>query len=124
MSETAALLKRVGLTVLALLVLLALSLGSSHLNLGSGNLAASLLIASMKAALVVTIFMKAGRSVRLVRLVLVASLAWLALLLSLGSLDFLTRDVQPAAWQVPRQIEPAVEQLDVRPPHDAAKRPR
>ena len=102
---------RIVLAWACLIALLLASLGSAYLKLGSGNLIASLLIALLKAAMVMAAFMKLGDSPRMVRLVIAACVGVLTLLLALGSVDFATRESAPASWQSPKQIVPAVDQL-------------
>ena len=77
---------------LSLLVLLALTVGSSFLRLGSLNLVLNLAIAALKAALVLVFFMRIGRSARSVQLAAAAGLVWLAMLASLSLTDFLYRE--------------------------------
>ena len=79
------------LTWMALLILLGLSAGSSLLDLGTFNLVSNFAIAVLKAALVVLIFMRIGRSAPMVHVVAAAGLVWLALLIGLSLSDFLAR---------------------------------
>jgi cytochrome c oxidase subunit 4 len=78
-------------TWIALLVLLALTCGSSYLRLGAFNLAANLAIAVAKALLVVFVFMRLGSSSTIVRLVAVIGLSTLTLLVGLSMTDFAIR---------------------------------
>jgi len=78
-------------TWIALLVLLALTCGSSYLRLGGFNLAANLAIAVAKALLVVFVFMRLGTSSTMVRLVAAIGLTTLTLLVGLSMTDFAIR---------------------------------
>ena len=80
------------LTWLALLALVALTLGLAYVPLGAFNIVVALGIAAVKAALVVTIFMKLFRSPVLTRVAAAAGLFWLAILFSLAATDYLTRN--------------------------------
>ena len=79
---------------LALLGLLALTVGLALLDLGIGNPVAALAIAAAKALLIAIFFMHLRRDDPVVRLAAVVGLAWLSLLLGLVLADYLTR---PAA---------------------------
>ena len=75
----------------ALILLLALTLGSSFVPLHSVNLAINLAVACAKAALVAVFFMQLRRSDALTRLAPAAALMWILILLTLGLADVLTR---------------------------------
>ena len=75
----------------ALMALLALSVGLTFVRLGSLQTPASLLIAGLKACLVALIFMEAAYISPVIWLWVVAGLYWLAILLSLSLADYATR---------------------------------
>jgi cytochrome c oxidase subunit 4 len=80
---------------LALLVLAGTTIGLAHVNLGGWNAAVALLIAAVKAMLIVLFFMELKFSSPLVRIVGLAAILWLAILM-VGTLDdVLTRDWLP-----------------------------
>lgn len=74
-----------------LLVLLLLSWGSAYLPLGSLNVLINLVIAAVKALLVMFFFMHLRSSDPLIRVVAFAALFWLVILATLSLSDFLTR---------------------------------
>ncbi len=84
-------LRNLLLTWLALLALLALSAASSLVDMGLANPVSNFGIAGVKAALVLLVFMRIGRSATVVRIAAVAGLLWLSLLVGLGLADFVTR---------------------------------
>ena len=79
------------LVLAALLVLLALTVGSAFLRLGPGNVAANLGIAGLKAALVLIFYMRLKTDTPLFRIVACVGFAWLAVLIALALADLLTR---------------------------------
>ena len=85
------------ITVLViLLVLTVLTVGVSFLPLPPiGHVIAGLSIASLKASLVVLIFMHALHSPRLTWCVIVACIVWLLIMFSLTYSDYLTRGSLP-----------------------------
>ena len=85
-------------TLLALLVLLALSAGSALLKLGPFNEVANLGIAAVKALLVLTIFMRLKTDNALLRIVACVGFAWLAVLIALSLSDVLTRTPLLPPW--------------------------
>ncbi|MGN2253219.1 cytochrome C oxidase subunit IV family protein [Frateuria sp. GZRe12] len=85
-------------TLLALLVLLALSAGSALLELGPFNTVANLGIAVAKALLVLTIFMRLKTDNALLRIVAGVGFAWLAVMIALSLADVLTRTPLLAPW--------------------------
>lgn len=105
-----------------LLLLLASSFASSHFHLGIGNLLAGLGIAALKTAIVAWVFMALRESPALLRVTAAVGVALLAVLASLGAIDFGPRQHAPAAWQAPRQIAPALAQPHAQPHADAAPR--
>ncbi len=77
--------------LLGLFVLLALTLGSSYLRLGAGNLALTLGISLAKTVLVAAFFMEVRKAGILVRVAAFAGLLWLILYLMLILTDYATR---------------------------------
>jgi cytochrome c oxidase subunit 4 len=76
----------------ALLVLTATTVGAAFINLGAFNPVVALLIATIKATLVVLFFMHVkGASEKLTGAVVVSGFFFLAILLSLSLADYLTR---------------------------------
>ncbi|MGA3105224.1 MAG: cytochrome C oxidase subunit IV family protein [Terriglobales bacterium] len=77
---------------LALLILTATTVGAAFINLGPFNPVVALLIATIKASLVVIFFMHVkGASEKLTAAVVVSGFFFLAILLSLSLADYLTR---------------------------------
>ncbi len=74
---------------LALLALLALTLGSAYVPLHGFNTAINLGIACAKASIVAIFFMRLRSAGTLVRLAAAIGAVWLALLIGLGLTDFL-----------------------------------
>ena len=80
---------------LALLVLTGLTAGIAFVDLGPFNTVVALVIATLKALLVVLIFMHVKyTSDRLTKVVLVSALFWLFLLLGLSLADYTTRTLR------------------------------
>jgi cytochrome c oxidase subunit 4 len=90
--STVRLWRKPSLIWLALLLLLALSVGSAYIPLGVGNGLINYGVATAKAALVVIFFMHLDRARALVRLAALAGVFWLLFLFSLSFGDYLTRD--------------------------------
>jgi cytochrome c oxidase subunit 4 len=86
------------LTWLALMILLALTLGSSYLPMGPWNTVANTSISCAKALLIAIFFMHLRNAGALLRIVAVIGLLWLALLFGLSWTDFATRTISPAPW--------------------------
>jgi len=86
-TETYAIWRKNGLVWLALLVLLGLTFGAAHLPLGGFNVVVGLVIAGIKVALVIVIFMGLGRSAALIRLAAAAGVFWLVILFTLPLTD-------------------------------------
>ena len=76
---------------IALLALLALTVSLAYVPLGSFNAVVALTIGCMKAAIVAAFFMELRASGPRTLLFAGAGLFWLAILLWLGMMDFLTR---------------------------------
>jgi cytochrome c oxidase subunit 4 len=75
----------------ALMILLAITVGLAELELGGWNLPAAAAVASIKAVLIVLFFMHVRYSNPLVWLLAAAGFVWLALLFGLTLCDYLTR---------------------------------
>jgi cytochrome c oxidase subunit 4 len=91
---------------IALLALMLASLGSAYLSLGIGNVAAGIVIAVVKSAIVVALFMRMASASAVVRIAAAAALATWLLLIVLSGVDYATRPSEPADYQAPRQIPP------------------
>jgi len=78
-------------TWLALLLLLALTCGSSFIAIGRFNLVANIAIALVKALLVLIVFMRVLKSGPFVKLIAIAGVAWLMILVVLSINDFAVR---------------------------------
>jgi cytochrome c oxidase subunit 4 len=76
---------------LALLILLGITFGVAHIPLGAGNVVTGLVVASVKAALVVVVFMGLRRADALIRLAAAAGAFWLLFLFGLTLTDVLAR---------------------------------
>jgi cytochrome c oxidase subunit IV len=81
-----------------LLSLLALSAGTALLNLGYFNSVLNLSISVLKTLLVMAVFMHETGARNLTRLTSALGFIWLAMLLALTLLDFLTRVPLPPPW--------------------------
>ena len=79
----------------SLLALTALTTGMAYVDMGQWNTIVALIIACCKATLVVLFFMHLRWSPRLMRVVLLSALLWLAILISLTTTDFFSRDWTP-----------------------------
>lgn len=82
----------------ALLALLALSAGSALLRLGAFNSVLNLGISVAKTLLVMAVFMHETEARKLTRLASALGFVWLAMLIALTLLDFLTRARVPPPW--------------------------
>ena len=78
-------------TWIALMVLLALTLGSSFVPLHGFNTTVNVAIALVKATLVAVVFMRLRTSSSLVRLAALAGVMWLLILIGLSFTDLLIR---------------------------------
>lgn len=96
--------RRIGIAWVALLALMLASLGSAYLSLGVGNLIAGLVIATIKSAIVVVLFMGLARSSTMVRIVAATAVATWFVLAALSGLDYATRPHEPAVYQHPAQL--------------------
>lgn len=84
----------------ALMVLTALTVAASRIDLGGLNVFVALVIAITKAVLVVLFFMHVRYSSRLTQLFVSAGFFWLVILLTLTLSDYLTRGQLsfPGGW--------------------------
>jgi cytochrome c oxidase subunit 4 len=82
---------RVLLPWLALMTLLAFEIGAALLHMGT----AAAVAAPVMIAIVAGMFMQIGRETPLSRVFAVAGLFWLAILIGLGSVDFIARKDVP-----------------------------
>jgi cytochrome c oxidase subunit IV len=89
---------------LALLALMFTSLGSAYLSLGIGNAIAGVVIAILKSAIVLLLFMGLVRASAMIRIVAATALCTWLLLVALSGVDYATRPHEPAAFQLPRQL--------------------
>lgn len=95
------------LTWAGLIVLMLISLGVAYLPINVGlKAAAGLLIAGIKAVLVLLIFMQLGRNHVLVRVVVGVALWTLLVMGGLSGVDYLTRRVDATPAQIPQQFPP------------------
>jgi len=85
------LLKVPFLALVALTVLLGSTIFLSYVPMGSMNLVVSLLIAGIKAGIIVTIFMELPKSSAVQQLAAGVGVFWLMFLFLLGFADYLTR---------------------------------
>jgi len=83
----------------ALLTLLAVSAGSALLKLGAFNSLINLGVSVAKTLLVMAVFMHETGARSLTRLTSALGFIWLAMLLGLALLDYLTRVPLAAPWQ-------------------------
>src|SRR5579872_5120144 len=92
----------------SLLALTALTTGMAYVDLGQWNTIVALIIACCKATLVVLFFMHLRWSTQLMRIVLLSALLWLAILISLTTTDFFSRDwiPVPQGWKESRLLRP------------------
>jgi cytochrome c oxidase subunit IV len=81
----------------ALLVGTALTIVFAFINLGNFNIVAALVIAGIKAGLVITFFMHVKYSSRLTKMWVAVGFIWMFLMISITMTDYLTR-----AWLVYR----------------------
>ena len=85
----------------SLLALTALTTGVAYVDLGQWNTIVALIIACCKATLVILFFMHLRWSPRLMRIVVLSAILWLAILISLTTTDFFSRDWTPVpeSWE-------------------------
>lgn len=97
MSGGTAVLRLVGVWA-ALLLLLALTVISAYMPLREVNIILNLLIATLKASLVMFAFMHLRTRDTMIRLVAGSGLLWLLLLVTLTLADLLTRQPSTPPW--------------------------
>jgi cytochrome c oxidase subunit IV len=90
-------MRKLLMTWLGLLALLALEVGASFLPLRASDRPLLLIPALGMVGIVAMVFMQVGRGPVIVRLFAAAGVLWLVILLALGSLDPLTRIDYPVA---------------------------
>jgi cytochrome c oxidase subunit 4 len=86
----------------ALIALALLTTGLAFLDLGRFNTVVAMLIAAVKAVLVILFFMHVRYENRLTLVFAIAGFVWLAILMILASTDYLTRAWLPAPGAMPR----------------------
>ena len=89
------------LVYLALMVLLAATVGAAYLHLGNLTVVAAVGIAIVKATLIILYFMHIRVGSRNLWVFAVVGFLWLAILLTLGMTDYLSRGWVPAptVWE-------------------------
>jgi len=94
----------------SLLALTALTTGMAYVDMGQWNTIVALIIAGCKATLVALFFMHLRWSPRLMRVVLLSALLWLAILISLTTTDFFSRDWTPIpeGWEESSLVRPPI----------------
>ncbi len=94
--------------ILTLLFLTGTTISAAFVNLGRFNIVVALVIATLKATLVVLFFMHAKYSPTRTKLIILAGIFWLALLLFMTLSDYITRvdyrGVRFPMTQVSRQL--------------------
>jgi cytochrome c oxidase subunit 4 len=80
------------LIFVALMVLLVVTVAAAFVDLGAANMPVAMLIASIKAALVILYFMHVKYSSRLTKVFVAASFLWLAILFVMTFADYISRD--------------------------------
>jgi cytochrome c oxidase subunit IV len=93
----------------SLLILTALTTGVAFVDLGEWNTVAALVIACLKASLVLLFFMHLRWSTQLNRVVWFSALLWLAILIGLSGMDFFSRTWTPVPqnWESTNLHQPA-----------------
>lgn len=82
----------------ALLALLALTVGSALLKLGPFNTVINLLVSVISMLLLMTFFMHETAARKLTQVVSAVGFIWIAIMIGLTLVDFLTRARVPAPW--------------------------
>lgn len=75
----------------ALMLMTAITVGVAYIDLGPINTIVAIVIACLKAMIVVLYFMHVKFGTRLVKLTVIAGLYWMGILLTLTLSDYLTR---------------------------------
>lgn len=89
--------RRLALVWLGLAALLGLTMLSSQLQLGAGNIVANLSIATAKAALIAWFFMHLDRVRGVIRLFALGVVVWIGIMIGLTLTDYLARNENPEA---------------------------
>ena len=96
--------------ITTLLILTGITVGAAYVNLGRFNIVVALAIATIKATLVVLIFMHAKYAPERTKLVIIAGIFWLALLLFMTMSDYLSRvDYRNIRYPMTQVISPTIE---------------
>jgi cytochrome c oxidase subunit 4 len=75
----------------ALLVLTAVTTSVAFINLGNFNIVVALLIAGLKASLVILFFMHVKFSTKITKMFVIAGFFWLFIMMAITMTDYLTR---------------------------------
>jgi cytochrome c oxidase subunit IV len=75
-----------------LMVLLVVTVVAAFINLGEANMIVAMLIASIKAALVILYFMHVKFASRLTKVFVAASFVWLSIMFVMTFMDYISRD--------------------------------
>ena len=96
--------------ITTLLALTGITVFAAFVDLGRLNIAVALLIATIKATLVVLIFMHAKYAPERTKLVIIAGIFWLALLLFMTLSDYASRvDYRGVHYPMTQIVSPTVE---------------
>ena len=96
--------------ILTLLALTGITVFAAFVDLGRFNIVVALLIATVKATLVVLIFMHAKYAPERTKLVIIAGIFWLALLLFMTLSDYATRvDYRGVRYPMTQNISRSLE---------------
>jgi cytochrome c oxidase subunit 4 len=96
--------------ITTLLALTGITVFAAFVDLGRFNIAVALLIATIKATLVVLIFMHAKYAPERTKLVIIAGIFWLALLLFMTLSDYASRvDYRGVRFPMTQIVSPTVE---------------
>ena len=96
--------------ILTLLALTGITVFAAFVDLGRFNIVVALLIATVKATLVVLIFMHAKYAPERTKLVIIAGIFWLALLLFMTLSDYATRvDYRGVRYPISQIISHSIE---------------
>ncbi|MGC4061085.1 MAG: cytochrome C oxidase subunit IV family protein [Aquabacterium sp.] len=96
----------IGLTLLVLLALVALTCWASYQHLGPARASAGLGIAACKIALVAWFFMQLRHAQALIVVALLIAMATMSLLFGLSATDYAVRSPAKSDYQTPQQIAP------------------
>ena len=97
--------------ILSLVALTLLTVGAAFVDMGPFNIVAALVIATMKATLVVLFFMHAKYVPKRTKLVIMAGIFWLALLLFMTLSDYISRvDYRGMRYPLTQNISHLLEQ--------------